>query len=143
MVMIPKNNREALRSLLIKHEGYRKYPYVCSAGKLTIGIGHNLTDNGLPDYMINKLFEYDVGWAVRGLLGVFSNFATFSGARQIALIDMVFQLGLPSFKGFKNTIQFIRTGEWALAADEALDSRWARNDTPERAKEITDMLRSG
>jgi len=93
--------------------------------------------------MINKLFEYDVGWAVRGLLGVFSNFATFSGARQIALIDMVFQLGLPSFKGFKNTIQFIRTGEWALAADEALDSRWARNDTPERAKEITDMLRSG
>ena len=33
---------------LIKyHEKYRRFPYRCTAGKLTIGYGWNLDDNGI------------------------------------------------------------------------------------------------
>ena len=35
---------------LIKyHEKYRRFPYRCTAGKLTIGYGWNLDDNGITE----------------------------------------------------------------------------------------------
>ena len=32
-----------------KHEGYKQYPYYCTGGKLTIGYGRNLDENGINE----------------------------------------------------------------------------------------------
>jgi lysozyme len=36
-----------LRDMLVQHEGLKLEPYLCPAGKLTIGIGRNLEDRGI------------------------------------------------------------------------------------------------
>src|SRR2546427_7676812 len=36
---------------------YEKFPYVDTVGKVTIGIGYNLTDRGMPDEWINTRSE--------------------------------------------------------------------------------------
>jgi lysozyme len=53
---------------------------------------------------------------------------------------MIYQLGLPGFKKFQKTIEFLDAGDYGRAAAEALDSEWARQ-VPSRAKEITDMIK--
>jgi lysozyme len=40
---------ESLEDQIKRHEGKRLNPYVCSAGKLTIGYGRNLEDRGITD----------------------------------------------------------------------------------------------
>ena len=44
-----------------KHEGLRLYPYNCSEGKLTLGIGRNLDDRGITEeealYLLNNDIE--------------------------------------------------------------------------------------
>ena len=40
---------------LMLHEGVRLKPYRCSAGKLTIGVGHNYEDTGLPKWLMGEL----------------------------------------------------------------------------------------
>lgn len=39
-----------LRDQLIEHEGLKRRPYRCPAGKLTIGIGRNLEANGISEH---------------------------------------------------------------------------------------------
>jgi GH24 family phage-related lysozyme (muramidase) len=36
---------------LKKDEGFRGCSYKCSAGKITIGYGHNIEDNPIPEHM--------------------------------------------------------------------------------------------
>lgn len=38
---------ERIKEQLVKHESLRLKPYRCPAGKLTIGYGRNLDDNGI------------------------------------------------------------------------------------------------
>ncbi|MCP4280350.1 MAG: lysozyme, partial [Alteromonas sp.] len=37
---------EQVAQLIAQHEGLRLKPYKCTAGKITIGYGRNLDDNG-------------------------------------------------------------------------------------------------
>ena len=121
-----KSSKVSLKDFLVEHEGYEKYPYKDTKGNLTIGIGHNLTANGLPDFMIERLFSHDVQIATRELIELFSQFARFSRGRQIALTSMMFQMGGDRFKGFKKMIQAIQVSDWDKVVVEALDSKWAR-----------------
>ena len=45
----------ALHALLEGHEGRRAFPYRDSVGKLTIGVGRNLSDRGLSEGEIDQL----------------------------------------------------------------------------------------
>ena len=64
-------------------------------------------------------------------------------ARYSIMESMCYQLGVTGFMGFKNMVAAIKAGDWNKAADEALDSKWARKDTPERAKRHAEVLRTG
>ncbi len=123
-------------------EGYRRLPYRCSEGKLTIGIGHNLDANGLSDAVINLIFEEDEARAIKDAKSLVSNFDGLSDNRKIALVDMAFQMGKGRLKGFKNMIQAVEIEAWDVAAIEMLDSKWARQ-TPNRAGRNADLMRKG
>ena len=49
-----------MRALIRKHEGVSQFPYVDTVGKITIGVGQNLSDRGLEQVEINFLFEQDI-----------------------------------------------------------------------------------
>jgi len=57
------------------------------------------------------------------------------------LIEMVFQLGVGGVSKFKKFLAHLSTGTYHLAADEMLDSRWAKQ-TPQRAEKLSYIIRS-
>jgi hypothetical protein len=60
--------RERLRDSLKLHEGLRLKPYKDSIGKLTIGFGRNLDDNGIRPNEAAYMLEGDIDEAEQGLL---------------------------------------------------------------------------
>ena len=51
---------ETLEEQLIRHEGYRQFPYNCSAGKRTIAIGRNLDDRGISEDEAKYMLRNDI-----------------------------------------------------------------------------------
>ena len=136
------SDRDQLRRQLIVHEGYRRTPYHCTAGILTIGIGRNLDDVGIDREEARYLLDRDIARATDDLAS-FGWFHVLDVIRQRALIDMRFQLGPSRFRGFAKMIAALARQDYAMAAAEALDSKWARFDTPGRAQTVAAMLRTG
>jgi lysozyme len=56
-------------------------------------------------------------------------------------VMMCYQLGISGFFKFKKTINFLFHGHYRVAAEEMLDSKWARQ-TPARAERMANIIRS-
>lgn len=136
------SERAAVRALITTHEAYRRHPYRCSAGTLTVAIGRNLDDVGIDAEEARYLLDRDIARAVADL-ATFPWFESLDRIRQRALIDMRFQLGAKGLRGFRRMLAALSVGDYERGADEALDSKWARTDTPVRAQTIAQMLRTG
>jgi len=132
---------ESIYELIKRHEGLRLKPYKCTAGKLTIGVGRNLDDNGISEEEAMMMLHADVHNCIDSL-HAFSWFHTLNEVRQNALIDMVFNLGITRFKRFKKMIAALDAGDYGKAADEAQDSAWY-NQVGSRAVEVCTMIRHG
>lgn len=145
------------------HEGFRPNPYLCSAGKLTIGYGCNLQDkaspfrwtgavNPLPPLVIDRFTAFSIlKTQIRNVGEELGRYAKgrgilFTGendtARAGALLNMAFQLGMPSCKGFPAMWAALERYDYAAAADEMLDSRW-HTQTPARCEEMAAAMRFG
>ena len=64
-------------------------------------------------------------------------------ARQRALVNMCFQMGTQGLTKFRKMIDAIMRDDWATARVEALNSKWARSDSPTRAQRVAHMLERG
>jgi len=137
-------NQNRLARTLERHEGFRDKPYHCTAGKLTIGIGWNLDDSPMRYSEARFRLKNDLDecrWDLENLLQ--GQFDGLPDHVQGVLMNMRFQLGPGGFRTFKKFIAAIRGWDFVLAQKEGLDSKWARSDTPERARELMEVLRHG
>ncbi len=133
-------------------EGLRLEAYICPAGKLTIGYGHNLDampmfENQMIPHVIDEQFadlllEWDVKSVIDQLDDQWHGFQLLTGARRDAVINMAFQLGVPGLMKFKKTLQALARCDWQHAAEEALNSKWAKQ-TPNRADRVAWQIRTG
>lgn len=128
-----------LEEMLIRHEGKRSLPYECTAGKITIGVGRNLDDMGLSDDEIMYLLENDISRCSHELMNSFPWYRELSRVRQEVMIMLCFNLGLPRLSKFVNALAHMESREYSLAADEFLDSKWAKQ-VGNRAVELTEIL---
>ena len=122
-------------------------------GNPTVGVGFLLTRADAPALLqrcganyqrvvggLDDLTEAQSRWllqycaieVVEWLTQIFPLFNAFTQPRQVALLDMGFNLGETKFRGFKEMIACILAGDWAGAADQALHSHWAA-EVPSRA----------
>lgn len=143
------------------HEGDVSGLYICPSGKLSIARGRNLEanpftarewrwlyDNKCIALHINQrgreyLQANDIDTAIAELRAKLDCFDRLNDARQNVLIEMTFQMGADGVLGFTEMIKAIRAQDWDLAAHEGLDSKWARLDSPERARELMDVMKLG
>lgn len=132
----------SIQTQLIHHEALKLKPYRCSAGKLTIGVGRNIEDVGISKDEALFLLDNDIAACITDL-NTFSWFKTLDPVRQRALIDMRFQLGPAGIRAFKKMLAALEQRDYATAAREARDSKWAKTDAPNRAKTVTAMLETG
>ena len=118
--------RDIAREQLKFDEGVKQKVYTCTAGKLSIGVGRNLEDVGLSPYEINILLENDLVRSEADAKSLFNNFEKLSDARKAVLLNMVFNLGRTRLEGFKKFRAAVEAGMFAQAAEEMLDSQWAK-----------------
>jgi lysozyme len=138
-------NADTLHQLsndLIRDEGLRLKPYKCTAGKLTIGVGRNIEDNGISEEEARMMLSNDIHNSIAELQIALPFFNLLSENRQRALINMHFNIGLSRLLGFKNMLKCMREGNFEQASNEALDSRWAKQ-VGQRANRIAELIKKG
>lgn len=135
-------NREQLKMQLEVDEGLRLKPYRCTAGKLTIGIGRNLDDNGITRGEAMFMLDNDVAKCEIEMFREFPWAKAMSDRRQQALCNMLFNMGLTRLKGFRKMLAFMKEGKYNEAADEMLNSKWAKQ-VGIRANRLAIMMRNG
>jgi lysozyme len=126
---------------LRRDEGVRLRPYIDTVGKVTIGVGRNISDVGISADEAEILLQNDVSRAMASLQRL-PFYSTLDPIRQAAIVNMVFNLGIDGFLAFGKTIQYLQTSEWEQAAKEMLDSEWAKQVGP-RAYRISQQIRTG
>ena len=141
-----KYSRANFIDKLIEHEGLVLTVYQDSLGIDTIGIGRNLGDRGISkeelDYMdipsmsvvyehgiteadARYLAENDVQIVEEELVRSHPCVDRLDSVRQLVLMDMAFNMGVPRLCKFKNMWNAIHNEDFPNAAKEMLDSRWA------------------
>ena len=132
---------QPVANLIKKHEGLSLKPYRCPAGKLTIGYGRNLEQNGITSSEAELLLYNDIQNCYADCVK-FSFWNRLSIARQAVLIDMCFNLGFARLKQFKKMLAALTDGDYEIAAEQMLDSVWAKQ-VKSRATELAEIMRKG
>ena len=135
-------NRARLERQLRIDEGERLKPYRCTGGKLTIGVGRNLDDRGITAAESALMLDTDIRNCLADLAFFLPWYRQLDGARQEALVNMCFNLGIGRLRGFKNMLDALQSGDWQKAHAEALNSRWARQ-VGQRANRIANIFLNG
>jgi len=132
---------QELVEMIKAHEGFSEKPYKCTSGALTIGYGHNLDANGIPESVALQLLYHDIDRAIKDCLAVFGGyFYSLNTVRQNVVIDMMFNLGITRFRTFKKFIRALTVGDYEWAAREMLNSKWAKQ-VGKRAQELACAMR--
>ncbi len=141
----------------VLHENCSLMPYKCPAGYLTIGVGRNLESNPLTNeerkacgdwrHGITKnaafyLLRNDIEKVKKECLKNIPFFYKLDSERQYALLDMAFNMGIKRVLRFQLMLEAIGTGNYDKAAEECLNSRYARQ-TGKRARRIANVIKTG
>jgi len=121
-------------------EGLRLVPYV-DAGGAAIGYGRNL-QKGITVEEALYLLDNDIKEAREQCTLYIQGYDTLSPARQEVLVNMMFNLGAANMMKFEIMLLAVERGDFDLAADEMLDSKWAEQ-VKGRALKLADQMRRG
>ena len=158
-----KYDRQDLIEKLIVSEGLRLQVYKDTLGIDTIGIGRNLEDRGISkeelDWMdipsIDHVYEWgiteadavylatnDVQIVEEELVRAHPCVDRLDSVRQLILIDMAFNMGVPRLCKFKKMWAAVEAEDFPTAAKEMLDSRWAKQ-VKGRATKLANAMHNG
>ena len=158
-----KYRKEHLLQELVKHEGLRLQVYQDTLGIDTIGIGRNLKDRGISKAELDELdiptidhvYEYgiteadamllaenDVQIVEEELLRAHPCVEDLDAVRQLVLVDMAFNMGVPRLCKFKKMWNAVHEQKFDIAAKEMLDSRWA-NQVKSRSVKLANAMHNG
>jgi len=132
-------DHKKLKKMLIEHEGIKYAPYLCTAGKTTIGIGHNLDDKGISKAVVELLYTEDVAEVESDLKAIFDDFDTLPEQIKLVLADMRFQLGYKGFRSFKRFIIAVKDRNWPVMVAQMKTSQW-HNQTTKRANDLISLV---
>jgi lysozyme len=129
------------------HEGFVNYVYKDTLGKRTVGYGHLCTDDEnwedgkcYDNSYLNDVFEIDFMEATKQAEELIGNLVLENKANEI-ILEMVFQLGKTGVSKFKKMWEALSGQDYNKAADEMLDSKWAKQ-TKNRAESLAKIMRS-
>jgi len=131
---------DEIKEMIQRHEGYRPYVYYDSLGFPTAGYGHAFLPNSPISHNVAKaLFDDDFCRAKRDYDKLKLDL---DPVRRGVVLDMLFNLGLSRFRGFRKMISALKRGEYAKTADEMLDSLWA-DQVKSRANHLAEIMKTG
>lgn len=134
-----------LETQLRRDEGEVLSAYQDHLGFWTIGIGRLIDKRkggGISQQESSMLLANDIAKVASGVSSALPWTDQLDEARRGVLLNMAFQMGLQGLLGFRNTLATIQSGNYKLAAQQMLQSLWAKQ-TPERAKRLSDQMADG
>tara|TARA_R100000278_G_C5473060_1_gene165200 strand:- start:1891 stop:2295 length:405 start_codon:yes stop_codon:yes gene_type:complete len=124
-----------------KHEGYRATVYKCTQDYDTIGYGFAIKDLKLSKKVCDLILQENLDILIPRIKDKIAWYDNAPEDLQMVLVNMVYQIGLSGVLKFRKTLAAMQVQDWDKAADEMLDSLWARQ-TSTRANELADIVRS-
>lgn len=137
-----KNCIMDLEERLKLDEGFSRFPYADSVGKLSIGWGRNLTEVGITQEEAEMLLRHDLVIAKTSLVARFPVVGTLNLARQNVLYNMNLNMGIVKLAKFNHMWLAIEAGDYEKASIEMLDSLWARQ-VGSRAERLAREMETG
>lgn len=134
-------NHDKLRAQLAVDEGRKARIYTDTVGKITGGVGRNMTDRDFSDDEIDLMLSNDIALVVTQLDKSLPWWRQMNDARQNVLINMGF-MGVGKLLGFKNTLAAMMAGDYNTAASGILDSMYAKQ-VGQRAVRLAAVMRTG
>ena len=134
-----------LKEMIARHEGYEPRVYKCTNGYDTIGYGFAIKDLYMDKEVADLILDQKIQEMLKRILSDKDWGEWFSEKPQHiqeVLINMIFQIGFSGVKKFRKTIQYIKDDNFLMASEEMLDSKWAKSDSPNRAKELSEIIKS-
>jgi len=132
-------------------EGFEPFGYDDKTGKpvacegwLTLGYGFLIDARkgvGIPRPVAEFWLKYAINERLDTLRGLWPAFDRQPYDVQRALGNMCYQLGPHGVLGFPKMLLELVMDNRAAAAAEALDSEWARSQTPGRARRVAALIR--
>jgi lysozyme len=141
-VEMTPNDFAILREQVKQDEGLALKPYTDTVGKLTIGYGRNLTDNGINSAEASAMLDHDLETAIAALTQAHPDVLALDPVRQIVLGNMAYNMGVPRVSGFTKMWAAIAVRDFATAALEMIESTWAEQ-VGARATRLAEAMRSG
>ena len=126
-----------------RHEGLCLKPYIDTTGHMTIGYGHNL-EEGISERIAEEMLREDINKAYRNywLFIPQSVQMKLNKKREEVVVEMIFNMGIKKVLTFRKMLKALAEGDFDRAADEMLDSKWARQ-VGKRAEELAQIMREG
>jgi lysozyme len=119
--------------------------YQDNLGFATIGVGRLIDKRkggGITQEESAYLLNNDINAREADLLRRAPWMALLDPVRFGVMMNMSFQMGVDGLLEFKNTLALVKDGDYDTAAEEMLQSVWARQ-TPERAKRLSNQMKLG
>jgi lysozyme len=142
---------EQLREELEVDEGIKHEVYLDHLGLKTCGIGH-LCKSSDPEFemevgdpvseeRVAELFAKDIAGTLRDCRKLIPNFDILTDEVRLITANMCFNLGVNRLGRFVKLLEAIKDKDWGRAADEMLDSKWARQ-LPARSDRLISRMRA-
>jgi lysozyme len=143
-----------LYKLLRQHEGFEAKVYLDTTGNITIGYGRNLQANpltlaewdvvlpsGISTKQADKLMQNEITYTIRWLSS-FDWWNNLSSNRQIAMVDMGYNLGPGRFAKFTSMLRALENSDYSAAAAAMKESLWF-DQVGSRAVDDIDLMIKG
>ena len=134
--------RDTLIEEIKREEGYRASVYLDTLEKPTIGYGFLIDSLELQEDICQLILMRKLEKLIKTIKFNFKWFDDMPEEVQDVVINICYQLGVSGFSKFKKTIQFMKNKQWDKASIEMLDSKWAREQTPQRALRLSETVKS-
>ena len=132
--------KEIMKDIKI-HEGFKPKVYKCTEGYDTIGYGFAIKDLIIDEDVADLILMKKLFILLERIHIAIAWFKEIDDKAKGVVVNMCYQIGLRGFSKFKKTIYYLETQQYEEAADEMLDSLWAKQ-TPNRANQLSDIIRS-
>ena len=106
---------------------------------IKLGKDHKAPEGGYTDEYWNKKFNERFTEAHNGALKLVGTDMDYRVTG--VLTEMIYQIGYTGVSKFKNTLKYMENGQWDLASNEMLNSKWAVQ-TPQRAKDLAKIIKN-
>jgi len=143
--------RIRLKEEIISDEGSVLKVYKDHLGYRTVGVGHLILPSDeewgvgvghpITQTRADELLFYDLANVLKECEDHFhNNWRDWPEEVKLIIANMAFNLGLPKLTAFKKMLAAINKEDYKTAAEEGLDSRWAKQ-VYNRSKRLMDRLR--